>query len=85
MKHPGSLINRTRSKKYVLMIANEKSSKDIKPPKDTKYNMDRAYALMARKKYTQVSDDLMNEIDRAVRKLITDRVNNQIQSGKTVR
>lgn len=67
------------------MTANDKSSLTVKPPKDSKYNMDRAYALMAKKKYTQVSEELMNELDRAVRKLITDRVNNNVQSGKTVK
>ena len=67
------------------MTANDKSSLTVKPPKDSKYNMDRAYSLMAKKKYTQVSEELMNELDRAVRKLVTDRVNNNVQSGKTVK
>lgn len=37
------------------------------------------------RKYTQVSQELMEEIDHAVRKMIDARVRKTHQSGKTVR
>ena len=67
------------------MTANERFSQDLKPPEDNKFVLDRAYALMAKRKFTQVADDLINEIDRAVRQLVADRVNKNVQTGKTVR
>ena len=80
-----TIINKTRIKKYILACANEQASSLSKPPKDNKWDVDRAFKLMSGKKYTQVSQDLLDELDRSIRELVKNRVQNGQQTGKTVR
>ena len=80
-----TIINKTRIKRYILACANEHSVNTVQPPADNKWNVDRAYRLMSGKKYTQVSQSLLDELDRSIRELVKDRVQNGQQSGKTVR
>ena len=51
----------------------------------TRWNWSGANKARQGKKYTQVSQDLIDEIDRSVRKLVDDRVRNTPQTGKTVK
>lgn len=87
---PQTLINKTRTKKFILMAANDAHSSSSVSNEYTDsagraWDMTRANKLMAGRKFTQVSQDLLDEIDHSVRKLVDDRIRKQIQSGKTVR
>ena len=90
-KNITSLINRTRVKKLILAIANDKHSCSDEAP-DTRvdtngriWQMARSNKLMAGKKFTQVGLDLLDEIDSSVRQLLKDRIEKTPQVGKTVR
>lgn len=85
-----SLINRTRTKRRCLMIANETFVTDALP--DTRVDADgktwtytRAREAHSGKRFTQVSQELLQELDTEFRKLVYQRVTKQIQTGKTVR
>lgn len=86
-----SLINKTRVKRKCLQIANDvydvfdaiPSSRIDADGKE--WNMSRALAARTKGKFTQVSQSLLDELDRDVRKMIYERVTRQPQSGKTVK
>ena len=85
-----SLINKTRVKRFVLMCANDahkgSSLGDTYIDSDGKqWNWAGANKARQGRKYTQVSQELMEEIDHAVRKMIDTRIRKTHQSGKTVR
>lgn len=86
-----SLINKTRVKRKCLQIANEVyDNTDAAPPirvsaDGKQWDMTRALAARTKGKFTQVSQSLLDELDREVRKLIYTRVTKHKQSGKTVK
>jgi hypothetical protein len=85
-----TLINKTRTKKFILMVANDAHQTNGPPDEYTDasgraWDMSRANKLMAGKKFTQISQDLLDELDRSVRKLVDDRIREHQQAGKTVR
>ena len=87
---PQTLINKTRTKKFILMSANEAHRSSALEDEYTDstgraWDMTRANQLMSGRKFTQVSQDLLDEIDHSVRKLVDERVRKHQQTGKTVR
>ena len=90
MKKKRRLINKTYVKKLCLEIANNKFSST---PTDSKYtdgdgrvwNMARAMSALKTKKFTQVSESLLDDIEAEVRVLIENKINKNRQYGKTVR
>ena len=84
-----SLINKTRTKKFILTVANEthQTSMDdlVVDSSGRKWNMTRANSAMSGRKFTQVSQELLDEIDHTVRSVINKRVAENKQAGKTVR
>lgn len=91
MKNQTSLINRTRVKRIALTIANDKHKASAEVPDEKVdangrvWKMARSNQLMSGKKFTQVSQELLEELDGTVRQLILDRISKTHQSGKTVR
>lgn len=91
MSNNTSLINKTRVKRRCLQIANDEYDMMEKTPavrigSDGKqWDMTRAFAARTKGKFTQVSQSLLDELDRDVRKLIYERVTKHPQSGKTVK
>ena len=85
-----TLINKTRVKRFILICSNDAHPGggigDTYTAKDgTTWNWSGANKARQGKKYTQVSQDLLDEIDRSVRKLVDDRVRKTPQTGKTVK
>lgn len=86
-----SLINKTRVKRKCLQIANDVYDVFDDTPSSRidaegkEWNMSRARAARTKGKFTQVSQSLLDELDRDVRKMIYERVTRQPQSGKTVK
>ena len=85
-----TLINKTYVKKFCLEIANNKFSTTSTESQYTDgngrvWNMARAMTELKGRKFTQVSDTLLNEIEAEVRVLIEKKINNNRQFGKTVR
>lgn len=87
-----SLINKVRVKKFILSCANNahQSSDQVLPDVLTDNN-GRQWKWSGAKqaqtvgKFTQVSPDLLDEIDNLVRKLINKRITDKPQDGKTVK
>jgi len=90
MSNNTSLINRTRTKRKCLMIANDTytpdTGADTRMDADGKtWNYKGARAARSGKRFTQVSQELLEELDTEFRKLVYARVCKQTQTGKTVR
>lgn len=90
MSNNTSLINRTRTKRKCLMIANDRHEPAAQP--DTRmdadgktWNYKRAREASAGKQFTQVSQELLEELDVEFRKLVYNRITTAVQTGKTVR
>jgi|ETNmetMinimDraft_17_1059902.scaffolds.fasta_scaffold02152_9 hypothetical protein len=85
-----TLINKTYVKKFCLEMANSKFSSTKTEDKYTDgngrvWNLARAMTQLKGRKFTQVSDSLLNEIEAEVRVLIENKISNNRQFGKTVR
>lgn len=85
-----SLINKTRVKRFVLSVANDAHKGGAIG--DTyiggdgkKWNWAGANKAREGRKYTQVSQELIDELDHAVRKMIDKRIRSTQQTGKTVK
>ena len=78
-----TVLNKVRVKSFIIECANGNSPT---PATNTDgWNTERAMRLLGGRKFTQVSDELLEEIDGAVRKLINERVCGKTQTGKMVR
>ena len=84
-----SLINKTRTKKFILTVANEVHQTTMDDTyvdaNGRKWNMARANDAMNGRRFTQVSQELLDEIDHTVRTVINKRIADNSQAGKTVR
>jgi len=85
-----SLINKTRVKRFVLSVANDAHKGgaigDTYIGGDGKqWNWAGANKAREGRKYTQVSQELMDELDNDVRRMIDQRIRKSHQTGKTVR
>lgn len=86
-----SLINKTRVKRKCIQIANDvydtinETPSSVIDAEGKEWNWAGARKARVKGKFTQVSQSLLDELDRDVRKLIYERVTKQPQSGKTVK
>lgn len=85
-----SLINKTRVKRFVLSVANDAHSSnklgDVYVDAEGKsWNWRGANKAREGRKYTQVSQELMDELDNDVRRMIDQRIRKSHQAGKTVK
>ena len=90
MSNNTSLINKTRVKRLILTHANELHDVNELPDTyvggdGTRWDWSGAKKARVKGKFTQVSQNLLEEIDREVRKLVYTRVANTKQTGKTVK
>ena len=90
MSNNTSLINRTRTKRKCLMIANEQHVPADLPHTRTDadgktWTYKRAREARAGRQFTQVSQELLDELDTDFRRLVYARVTEHMQTGKTVR
>jgi hypothetical protein len=83
------LINKTNTRKYILMVANEHANNITIP--DTQVDSSGKqwdYSCLTKhplKKYTQVCPTLIEDLDRVLRKTIYEHVDKMKRGGKTVR
>lgn len=78
-----TVLNKVRVKSFIIECANGNSPTPVMNTDG--WNTERAMRLLGGRKFTQVSDELLEEIDVAVRKLINERVCGKTQTGKMVR
>lgn len=78
-----TVLNKVRVKSFIIECANGNSPTPV--TNTDGWNTERAMRLLGGRKFTQVSDELLEEIDVAVRKLINERVCGKTQTGKMVR
>ena len=81
------LINKTNTRKFILMLANEKSENSL-PPEYTDgsgrvWNYSRCSKNL--KQFTSVSADFIEELDREFRLLVQKKVQTTPLRGKTVK
>ena len=85
-----SLINRTRTKRKCLDVANDTHQPTDRPAvrraaDGTTWDMTRARHARNGRKYTQVSQELLDELDTEFRRMVYERVTSRTQAGKTVK
>lgn len=85
-----SLINRTRTKRKCLDVANDThqpaETPSVRRAADgTMWDMTRARQARNGRKYTQVSQELLDELDTEFRRMVYERVTSRVQTGKTVK
>lgn len=85
-----SLINKTRVKRFVLSVANDAHKggaigDTYIDASGKQWNWAGANKAREGRKYTQVSQELIDELDHAVRKMIDKRIRSTQQTGKTVK
>lgn len=78
-----TVLNKVRVKSFIIECANGNSPTPVMNTDG--WNTERAMRLLGGRKFTQVSDELLEEIDVQVRKLINERVCGKTQTGKMVR
>lgn len=78
-----TVLNKVRVKNFIIECANGNSPTPVGGTDG--WNTERAMRLLGGRKFTQVSDELLEEIDTQVRKLINERVCGKNQTGKMVR
>lgn len=85
-----NITNKTKLKRFVLTIANETFSTSEMPDEvvDSNgrvWNHARSNAAKRGKRFTQVSQTLLDDIERDVRRMIINKIESSHQTGKTVR
>ena len=80
-----TVLNKVRVKSFIIECANGNSPTPAPDLSSDGWNTERAFRLLGGRKFTQVSDELLEEIDVQVRKLINERVCGKTQTGKMVR
>ena len=83
----GRLINKTNTRKFILMLANENAEHSLPPEyidgEGRKWNYERCSKNL--KQFTSVSADFLDEVDREFRLLVQKKVQSTPLRGKTVK